>query len=455
MSSALNWKGWSSILFVAGCVALGIYAVPRFESTPPEFDTESELTIGMNGRTLEVGLADFGSGLRSFQARLVHGGGGQVLHEADFAGSLLAGGAATGPETIEIELDPAELRLGDGRATLILTARDWSWRETGRGNRSEVSIKLTIDTVPPKINPSSGLIYIYRGGAGVATYRVGEITERDGVRVGDRFYLGYPVPGSDEAQGHRIAFFAVPVHSSDDPSVEIEAVDAAGNEGKVRLRARVFERQFPEERLNLSERFFERVIPPLAEKMGVEAETPVAAFQYINSEIRNQNEEQIREYIGNSASERYWKGAFLQLPNSKVMSRFAEHRRYFRGEAEISEATHFGFDLASNANADIIAANRGRVIFAGDLGIYGNCILVDHGFGLTTLYAHLAVIEVAPDQMVEKGEAMGSSGTTGLAGGDHLHFAFMVGGTYVDPLEWWDGRWIKSHVDVRFQTSSR
>jgi murein DD-endopeptidase MepM/ murein hydrolase activator NlpD len=148
-------------------------------------------------------------------------------------------------------------------------------------------------------------------------------------------------------------------------------------------------------------------------------------------------------------------GAYSQLRNTTVMSRFAEQRRYFRGEEEISQATHIGFDHATRANADITAANRGRVIYADDLGIYGNCILMDHGLGLTTLYAHLSAIDVTLGQMVEQGETIGRSGTTGLAGGDHLHFAFMVGGTYVDPLEWWDGRWIQSHVDVRFRTSDR
>ena len=56
--------------------------------------------------------------------------------------------------------------------------------------------------------------------------------------------------------------------------------------------------------------------------------------------------------------------------------------------------------------------------------------------------------------MVERGQSIGRTGTTGLAGGDHLHFAILVGGTYVDPLEWWDARWIKSHVDARLKAVS-
>ena len=95
------------------------------------------------------------------------------------------------------------------------------------------------------------------------------------------------------------------------------------------------------------------------------------------------------------------------------------------------------------------AANSGRVAFEGDLGIYGNCVLVDHGLGVTSLYGHLSRLDVAAGDRVSRGQTLGLSGDTGLAGGDHLHFAILVGGTYVDPLEWWDAKWVQTHVDAR------
>jgi murein DD-endopeptidase MepM/ murein hydrolase activator NlpD len=101
----------------------------------------------------------------------------------------------------------------------------------------------------------------------------------------------------------------------------------------------------------------------------------------------------------------------------------------------------------------VLAANRGRVLFAGELGIYGNCVLLDHGLGITTLYGHFSDIAVAVGETVERRQVLGRTGATGLAGGDHLHFAILVGGTYVDPLEWWDASWIKSHVEVKLAAS--
>jgi murein DD-endopeptidase MepM/ murein hydrolase activator NlpD len=132
-----------------------------------------------------------------------------------------------------------------------------------------------------------------------------------------------------------------------------------------------------------------------------------------------------------------------------VTSRFAERRTYFVGGKKVSNATHFGYDLASTSAAPIAAAAAGRVVYADELGIYGNCVLVDHGLGLGTLYGHLSRIDVAPGDTVERGEALGLSGSTGLAGGDHLHFAILVGGAYVDPLEWWDPKWVRENVEAR------
>jgi murein DD-endopeptidase MepM/ murein hydrolase activator NlpD len=112
----------------------------------------------------------------------------------------------------------------------------------------------------------------------------------------------------------------------------------------------------------------------------------------------------------------------------------------------VSRSTHLGVDLASTEHAPIEAANHGTVVFAGPLGIYGNAVIVDHGLGLCSLYAHLSEIGVKPGQAVTRGETLGASGSTGLASGDHLHFSILVGGEFVNPTEWWDAHWIRDNV---------
>lgn len=455
MKSALNWKGWSSILVGLAVVAAGALAWPRLESEAPALRGPERVALGTAGREIQLEASDFGTGLRSFQVRIVSGAGGQTIFDETYVGNLVSGAVDRGTTQIVIPLDPRALSLADGEATLIATARDWSWRETGAGNRSELSVPITVDTRAPRIQPGGALTYIYRGGAAAATYRVDEQTARDGVRVGERFYPGYPAPGTHPEAGQRVAFYAVEVHAPKDPVIRLEAEDAAGNIATASMNVRLNERKFSEEHLNLSRRFFDGVIPPLAASVGVTVDGNVEKFQVINRDIRARDEARIQELIAESDAERYWSEPFTQLPNSKVMSRFAEQRRYFESGREISQATHYGFDLASRSAASVTAANRGRVMFVGDLGIYGNTVLLDHGMGITSLYAHLTDFAVEEGAMVERGQSLGRTGATGLAGGDHLHFAILVGGTYVDPLEWWDARWIQSHVEVKLASLGR
>ena len=192
---------------------------------------------------------------------------------------------------------------------------------------------------------------------------------------------------------------------------------------------------------------------PIARDHDIDSTDLRAAFQRINTEMRRANEAKIREITKDSADRQLWDGPFSQLANSKVTSRFAEHRSYFVAGDKNSEAIHFGYDLASTATAPITAANAGRVVYADDLGIYGGCVLIDHGLGLATLYGHLSRIDAKVGDEVAKGETLGRSGSTGLAGGDHLHFAVLLGDTYVDPLEWWDREWVRTHIEMRIEPS--
>ena len=126
---------------------------------------------------------------------------------------------------------------------------------------------------------------------------------------------------------------------------------------------------------------------------------------------------------------------------------FADHRTYFyKGEA-IDKQVHLGMDIASTRRADVKAANRGKVAFADYLGIYGNMVMVDHGQGVFSLYSHLSQINVAPGDDVERSAVLGLTGTSGMAGGDHLHFSMLVNGIFVTPKEWWDQHWVEVTIE--------
>jgi murein DD-endopeptidase MepM/ murein hydrolase activator NlpD len=142
----------------------------------------------------------------------------------------------------------------------------------------------------------------------------------------------------------------------------------------------------------------------------------------------------------------YWRERFLGLPGSAERSRFADQRTYIYEGQVVDHQDHLGFDLASTRNAPIPAANDGVVVLARYFGIYGNAVVIDHGYGLMSLYGHLASIDVAEGQKVARGETVGLTGETGLAGGDHLHFTILLQGLPVNPREWWDAHWIRDRL---------
>ena len=144
-----------------------------------------------------------------------------------------------------------------------------------------------------------------------------------------------------------------------------------------------------------------------------------------------------------------WEGAFLRLPNSAPLSSFADRRTYVHDGDTIDRQTHLGFDLASLRGSPVPAANAGKVVFGGPLGIYGNTVVIDHGLGVFSLYGHLSEVGVKPGDEVGRGDPVGKTGDTGLAAGDHLHFSVMIHGVHVDPVEWWDAHWIHDHVEER------
>jgi murein DD-endopeptidase MepM/ murein hydrolase activator NlpD len=90
-------------------------------------------------------------------------------------------------------------------------------------------------------------------------------------------------------------------------------------------------------------------------------------------------------------------------------------------------------------------------VYAAPLGIYGNCVVIDHGYGLQSLYGHLSEIGVKEGDAVQRGQVIGKSGQTGLAGGDHIHFSMLLEGVQIDPKEWWDAHWIADHVAKRVE----
>lgn len=439
--------GGVALLLVAGAIAA--LSFTRCEGTPPVIGVAGPIALGAAPRDVAIEISDAGTGVRGFEATVVHAGGEIPLAARDFGGSAIPFlGASSRQQSVPLSIDAKALGLGQGEARLRITARDLSWRDWTRGNQTVLEVPLEIDFRPPTLSLAPGITYAKRAGSVLLVYDVSEDTERDGVEIADRFYAGLRPHGEGIPASRRFVLFPLAQDLTPDVKIRVVAIDHAGNRAERTPQINIKNRVFPEEKIVLPERFLSEKVPDLAGATGVAySGDGVATFQEINTRIRKENEAKIREVTSESAEEPYFSGAFHQMKDSQVRSSFAERRSYFVNDAKVSESIHYGYDLASLAGAPIQASNRGKVVFAAELGIYGHCVIIDHGLGLHTLYGHLSSISVQVGDVVEQGQEIGHSGQTGLAGGDHLHFAVLLHGVYVDPVEWWDGKWVHEHVE--------
>jgi murein DD-endopeptidase MepM/ murein hydrolase activator NlpD len=280
-------------------------------------------------------------------------------------------------------------------------------------------------------------------------YRVSHDSVRDGVQAGGGFFPGWPLPGGK--QGERFALFGIPYDLADSEQIRLVAADAVENAAEASFVDRFTAKPFDSETITLSEAFMARVVPPiLANSSGLKDQGSLLAnYLMINRDLRRRNAEALVEYAAKSKPRFLWSQTFLQMPNAKVMSAFADRRSYVLDGREVDQQDHLGFDLASTQRAEIPAVNDGVVLMAEYFGIYGNSVLVDHGFGLASLYGHLSEITVKEGETVTRGQMIGRTGQTGLAGGDHLHFTMLLQGLAVNPREWWDAHWIQDRLKLK------
>jgi murein DD-endopeptidase MepM/ murein hydrolase activator NlpD len=132
----------------------------------------------------------------------------------------------------------------------------------------------------------------------------------------------------------------------------------------------------------------------------------------------------------NSSRAKLWDGAFLPPVPDPANSAFGT-RSVFNGQPR---SPHGGADFLSPAGRVVVAPNAGRVALAGDLYYTGGTVVIDHGLGLLSLFAHLSAVDVHEGDMVDAGGRVGLVGATGRVTGPHLHWAVRAGGARVDPL---------------------
>jgi murein DD-endopeptidase MepM/ murein hydrolase activator NlpD len=424
---------------------LGLFLLDRFEGEQPELALELTSPFISKSQKLGITLKDAKSGLRKLWVSLVKDGKETTLVEEDFPASGVIATGELNQKSISFHIDPEKLGLSDGAAILRMAVWDYSWRGGFDGNQTYLEKELTIDTRAPQVEIYSKAHNVSQGGSGLVIYKLSEPCPRSGVMVGDQFFAGYA--GAFQDPDVHLAFFGLTHKQGPGTELFVRAVDRAGNDTRAGLTHYIRRKKFKKDTIQISDRFLNWKLPEF--RVGMPNATNAEKFLAINRDQRAVDYEKIREICKTPQRTLHWSGRFLRLPKSAPRAGFADHRTYtYRGQ-EIDRQVHLGADLASTERAPVPAANGGVVVFADQLGIYGRAVFIDHGFGLFSMYAHLNQITAEKGQAVAQGDILGKTGTTGLAGGDHLHFGILIGDTFVNPVEWWDATWIKHNISSK------
>ncbi len=389
-----------------------------------------------------VEINDKGKGLKMVSISLLKAGREYPIFNEMFEPSIRE-------KNITVKLSRMNLDVKDGPAALQVVAVDRSFWAFFKGNKTLIRKNVKVDFTPPSIQLVSGDRYVNFGGSGMVLYRTPPETKVSGVKIGRYFFPGYK--GQLPDPNTFIVLFAHPYDVPTNEKAILVAEDTAGNFGQAVLSYSLRKTRFKKSTVNITDSYIERKVMPILGAGLSQQGNLKDLFIKVNNNLRRENEAKIRKVCKESAKEMLWSEPFHQLSNSQVEANFADERSYvYKGET-VDLAYHLGYDLAVTRNYPIEAANSGVVVFADALGIYGNTVIIDHGLGLCTLYSHMSLITVKEGDKVKRKQIIGKTGETGLAIGDHLHYATLIHGVPVLPLEWWDGKWIKDNILGKIQ----
>ncbi len=403
--------------------------------TKPAVDVPASLTTIGQATPVEVHVRD-AHGLREMTATLEQNG---KVYPVWRTASASGNHNMTLTFTAGVQGTP---QLRDGKASLILQAKSGSlFGGTTRWERT-----VNVVTQPPLVSADSDQHYLYRGMADLTTLNVTGSFTSAGVRIGDQTFRAWPMPGGKPGL---FSLFAFAWNMPLDTIPVVYASNGTGTDVTTPLTVIFPKKEQPvytQHQIQVSDQFMQKVLNEL-DPNGTG--TPVERFKKVNSQMRQANNKTLADLRFKTADHFLWTQPFTRQSHSAAEATFADVRSYIYHGEKIDEQVHLGYDLAVTQHVGVEASNDGRVVWAAPLGIYGNCIVVDHGYGLQTIYGHMSRIDMHEGDNVKRGQIMGLSGMTGMAGGDHVHFAMQLDGVQIDAKEWWDPHWIQDHVARR------
>ncbi|HEY9139367.1 MAG TPA: M23 family metallopeptidase [Bryobacteraceae bacterium] len=383
-------------------------------------------------------------GVREVRALVEQGGAQYPVFESRNAATRLLWHRHEAPLAVIFNAGKSQApNLKDGPARLVVEAVSNDFA----GHTDSAAFDVTVVLEPPRVAADGERHYINQGGAELVVLTPGGSWNEAGVRVGGYTFRSFPMP---DHSAQRFSMIAYPWDLAGDVVPVVYARNAAGAEATAPVTVTIKAKKFRARDFDLTDALMDKLVHSV-DSSGALApgKDLLARFLFINGPMRRRNNQQLADLRLKTEEKILWAGAFLHW--GKEEANFADLRNYIYHGQKVDQQVHLGFDLSDVAHGPVFAANNGRVVWAQDLGIYGNCIVLDHGYSVQSVYGHLSEIGVKVGDWVDKGQRIGVAGETGLAGGIHVHFGMQVDGVQVNPREWWDEHWIHDHVLIRLQ----
>lgn len=440
----LNLKSRALIVFIclifAACAAIGVMYLKTDRnpptivfSAPGKVNRETPLYMEIHGQSNFIP--------------------GKNLHIDAIQGNtevaLAPRASAFNPENgvLALQIFPADAPdLRDGEIIIEISARNepaGGFLDGIFSSWTKRSFTISADLHAPTAEAAWSPPVLTRGGPGLLVITPEEKLDAARLIHAGRQYIIVPA-----ANGKYAALTAFPQDLPlENHRLTLHMTDLSGNSSDMELVAQTEDFTFRADPIRLTDKFFKDKQQEFKDFLDLEA-SPLNLFLTMNREARAASYERLRSLCSGGSPQKLWRGAFLEMPGAIRRSEFADKRDYIYKGAIIDRQVHLGLDYASIAKDKIPAANDGFVVFAGYLGIHGNAVLIDHGLGLFSLYSHLSRIETETGQQIEKGRIIGRTGSTGMAGGDHLHFEILVNGVSVNPDFFFDAAWLEQYINA-------
>lgn len=410
--------------------------------------------VGTTPVNLLVEISDEGAGIRELAVRAIQGSTAKNLFSTTFESKKFA--------PVRIEFRGEESQLLEGQVNIEVTASD----DSIFGNTTVASLPLRVDYRRPKIVPLVSPTVIKAGSSQLVFYKVfDEDLGLSGVKVGAQTFLGFPARSLDndlQDSALYVTFFTVPLGESKAfPAIRLFAEDVVGNAVSELMTTRVVPRSVTGRTIEVSEEYVRQFVEPLARSFvpqltGQPISDPVSSFQFVHSELRRYNEEQlIGRLEENPRFDRYWLD-FFTAPRGRERIAFGDELEFRYGNQSVARLRNESLvvDLPRGITA-VEAMNEGIVIFSESLGFLGRVVALDHGLGITSSYTNLEQVLVARGERVLQGQTIGSASASWYTGAMQQQVQIRLHGIPVDPAEWIDRSWYSSQIDGRINDVKR